>query len=55
MGYQLTPAGRYAGGAVSASDMAREVTRQITVNLYGAKQTTAEQAMDVARHMTFVG
>jgi hypothetical protein len=35
--------------------VAREVTRQITVNLYGAKQTTAEQAMDVARHMTFVG
>jgi hypothetical protein len=35
--------------------MAREVTRQITVNLYGAKQTTAEQAADIARHMAFVG
>lgn len=55
MGYHLTPAGRYTGGAVSASAMAREVTRQITVNLYGAKQSTAEQAMDVARHMSFVG
>ncbi|MFJ8027460.1 phage tail tape measure protein [Streptomyces sp. NPDC096311] len=55
MGYRLTPAGRYAGGPVSAAAMAREVTRQITVNLYGAKQTTAEQAMDVARHMAFVG
>ena len=54
MGYQLTPAGRYGGGA-SVAAVAREVTRQITVNLYGAKQSTAEQAMDVARHMTFVG
>jgi TP901 family phage tail tape measure protein len=55
MGYQLTPAGRYGGGTTSAAAVAREVSKQITVNLYGAKQTTAEQAMDVARHMTFVG
>jgi hypothetical protein len=55
MGYQLVPAGRYGGGVVSASAVAREVNRQITVNLYGAKQTAAEQAMDIARHMTFVG
>ncbi|MER6435419.1 phage tail tape measure protein [Streptomyces sp. NPDC001185] len=55
MGYQLVPAGRYGGGPVSAAAMRREVTRQITVNLYGAKQTTAEQAADVARHMVFVG
>jgi hypothetical protein len=55
MGYQLTPAGRYAGGTTSATAVAREVTRQITVNLYGAKQSSAEQAMDIARHMSFVG
>jgi TP901 family phage tail tape measure protein len=55
MGYQLVPAGRYGGGSVSAAAMAREVTRQITVNLYGAKQTAAEQAADIARHMAFVG
>jgi hypothetical protein len=55
MGYQLVPAGRYGGGATSSSAIAREVTRQITVNLYGAKQSTAEQAADIARHMTFVG
>ena len=55
MGYQLTPAGRYGGGGTSVAAVAREVTKQITVNLYGAKQTTAEQAMDVARHMSFVG
>jgi TP901 family phage tail tape measure protein len=55
MGYQLTPAGRYAGGPVSAAAMAREVTRQITVNLYAAKQSTAEQAHDIARVISFVG
>jgi TP901 family phage tail tape measure protein len=55
MGYQLTPAGRYASSTVAATAMAREMTRQIIINLYGAKQTSAEQAMDIARHMTFVG
>ncbi|MFJ8110422.1 phage tail tape measure protein [Streptomyces sp. NPDC096132] len=55
MGYQLVPAGRYGGGRASTAAVAREVTRQITVNLYGAKQSTAEQAADVARHMQFIG
>jgi hypothetical protein len=55
MGYQLVPAGRYGGGATSSAAIAREVTKQITVNLYGARQTTAEQAADIARHMAFVG
>lgn len=55
MGYQLTPAGRYASSTVAATALAREMTRQIVINLYGAKQTSAEQAMDIARHMTFVG
>jgi hypothetical protein len=55
MGYRLTPAGRYAGGQVSAAAMAQEVTRQITVNLYAAKQSTAEQAHDIARVISFVG
>lgn len=54
LGYHLVPASRYAA-APSMSSMAREVSKQITVNLFGAKQTTAEQAMDVARHMAFVG
>jgi hypothetical protein len=53
-GYHLVPAGRYAASS-SLSAMAREFTRQITVNLYGAKQTSAEQAADIARHMAFVG
>jgi len=55
MGYQLTPAGRYASSSVAATAMAREMTRQVVINLYGAKQTAAEQAMDIARHMSFVG
>ncbi|MFJ1653704.1 phage tail tape measure protein [Streptomyces sp. NPDC088337] len=54
MGYQLTPAGRY-GSAPSTAAVAREVTKQITVNLYGAKQSAAEQAHDIARITSFVG
>ncbi|MEH0445421.1 phage tail tape measure protein [Streptomyces sp. B21-102] len=55
MGYQLVPAGRYGSSGAHASAVAREVTRQITVNLYGAKQSSAEQAADIARHLSFVG
>lgn len=54
MGYQLVPAGRYSGPA-SAAAVAREVSRQITVNLYGAKQSAAEQAHDIARIINFSG
>ncbi|WP_431999335.1 phage tail tape measure protein [Streptomyces sioyaensis] len=55
MGYQLIPAGRY--GPVQAADRrpAREGDRNTTVNLYGARQTSAEQARDIARHLAFVG
>ncbi|MGW5582881.1 phage tail tape measure protein, partial [Streptomyces sp. NPDC003857] len=52
MGYRLTPAARYGGGRATAADVAREVTKHVEINLYGAKQTSAEQAMDIARHMT---
>ncbi|MFH9977949.1 phage tail tape measure protein [Streptomyces sp. NPDC017179] len=54
MGYQLTPAGRY-GSAPSTAAVAREVSRQITVNLYGSKQSAAEQAHDIARVINFAG
>ncbi|MGW1134553.1 phage tail tape measure protein [Streptomyces griseoluteus] len=54
MGYQLVSAGRYQSGPSMAA-VAREVSKQITVNLYGAKQTTAEQAHEVARYISFVG
>lgn len=54
LGYHLVPASRWAAGS-SAAAMAREVTKNIEINLYGAKQTSAEQAQDIARHMAFVG
>lgn len=54
MGYQLVPAGRY-GSAPSTAAVAREAARQITVNLYGARQTAAEQAHDIARVINFTG
>ncbi|MFE4697293.1 phage tail tape measure protein [Streptomyces sp. NPDC056738] len=53
MGYQLVPAGRYGGGGASTAAIAREVSKQITVNLYGAKQSVAEQAHDIARVISF--
>jgi len=55
MGYRLTPAGRYMSSSASTAAMAREVTRHIEVNLYGAKQSAAEQAHDIARVISFVG
>jgi len=55
MGYRLVPAGRYSSGSASTAAIAREVSKQITVNLYGAKQSIAEQAHDIARVISFVG
>lgn len=55
LGYQLVPARRYGTGGTPAAAMAREVSKHIEINLYGAKQTAAEQAADIARHMSFVG
>ncbi|MER6531152.1 phage tail tape measure protein [Streptomyces sp. NPDC001508] len=54
MGYQLVPAGRYRG-APSTAAVAREVSKHIEVHLHGAKQSTAEQAHDLARVINFVG
>ncbi|MFF5186469.1 phage tail tape measure protein [Streptomyces sp. NPDC000345] len=54
MGYQLVPAGRYGGSGASTAAVAREVSKHITVNLYGARQSAAEQAHDIARITSFV-
>jgi hypothetical protein len=54
-GYQLVPAGRFASAGASAAAVAREVSKQVTIHLYGAKQSSAEQAADIARHLNFVG
>ena len=55
MGYQLTPASRYASSGPAASAPAREIHNHYEVTLNGARQSTAEQAMDVARHMSLLG
>lgn len=55
LGYRLVPASRYAAAGASTAAMAREVVKHIEINLYGAKQSSAEQAADIVRHMTFVG
>lgn len=56
LGYQVIPASRYLPtSASSMADLARAVTKEITVNLYGAKQSAAEQAHDIARVISFVG
>ncbi|MFE7509756.1 phage tail tape measure protein [Streptomyces sp. NPDC057540] len=55
MGYQLTPAARYRGAASAAGGAGTTVTRNIEVHLHGAKQSSAEQAMDVARQMSLIG
>lgn len=55
MGYQLVPAGRYGAARSEPSTVVREVARHTTVNLNGAKQSSAAQAADIARHLAFVG
>lgn len=55
MGYRLVPAGRYGGAGASSAAVAREVSKHIEVNLYGAKQSAAEQAHDIARVISFTG
>ncbi|MFJ6579239.1 phage tail tape measure protein [Streptomyces sp. NPDC091368] len=55
MGYQLTPAARYRSTTQAAGGAGTTVTKHYEVHLHGAKQTGAEQAMDVARHMSLIG
>lgn len=55
LGYHLVPASRYASGGYSDGRAGYGGDRINNITLNGAKQTTAEQAMDVARYMSFVG
>lgn len=52
MGYQLTPVRGHGGGG---QPIVQHVTKHVHVTLNGAKQTAAEQASDIARHMAFIG
>lgn len=53
-GYQLVPAGRYAGAGSSGGAAAQQVTKSYSVTLNGAQQSTAEQLHDVVRQMAFI-
>lgn len=55
LGYHLVPASRYASHSYGDSAAGRGGDRITNITLNGAKQTSAEQAADIARHMTFVG
>ncbi|MFH8405949.1 hypothetical protein ACH4FX_14400 [Streptomyces sp. NPDC018019] len=48
-------AGRRGAARSEPSTVVREVARHATANLNGAKQSTAAQAADTARHLAFVG
>lgn len=55
MGYAAVPAGRFRSADTAASSGDRAHGRPVTVNLYGASQSSAEQAHDIARRISFVG
>lgn len=54
MGYQLTPAARYGRSYAAPPTGGGPVTNHYEVHLNGAQQSSAEQAMDVARHMSLI-
>ncbi|MFE2164894.1 phage tail tape measure protein [Streptomyces sp. NPDC059447] len=51
-GYTARPAGRF-GPAGPGDQPAPQVTKHYTINLYGSKQTSAEQAAEIQRHLAF--
>lgn len=53
-GYTARPAGAFGVGG-SGSQPVQQITKHYTINLYGAKQSSADQAADIARHLQFVG
>ncbi|MFE5514453.1 phage tail tape measure protein [Streptomyces sp. NPDC056529] len=55
LGYRLTPAARYRAAAQAGSGAGTTITKHYEVHLHGAKQSSAEQAMDVARQMSLIG
>lgn len=55
LGYHLVPASRWASHGYNNLNGAGQGDRITNITLNGAKQTSAEQAADIARHMAFVG
>ncbi|MEU3665743.1 phage tail tape measure protein [Streptomyces virginiae] len=52
-GYTARPASRFSSGG-AGSQTVQEVHKHTTINLNGAKQSSAEQAKDLQRHLDFV-
>lgn len=50
-GYTARPASQYGSG--SGGQPAQQVAKHYTINLYGAKQSSAEQAAEIQRHLAF--
>lgn len=55
MGYQLVPAGRYAGAGGAGGPSTTTNTTHHEWHLHGAHQSLAEQKADLVRQMNFVG
>jgi TP901 family phage tail tape measure protein len=55
MGYQLVPAGRYAGTGGGGGPSTTTTTTNHEWHLHGAHQSLAEQKADLVRQMSFVG
>ncbi|WP_405673280.1 phage tail tape measure protein [Streptomyces sp. NBC_01530] len=55
LGYHLVPASRYASNGYGGQWGGGGGDRITNITLNGAKQSSAEQAADIARHMNFVG
>ncbi|MFD8949468.1 phage tail tape measure protein [Streptomyces xanthophaeus] len=52
-GYAARPAGNFSSGGGGGS--VQHITKQYTINLYGSKQSSAEQAAEIQRHLQFLG
>lgn len=55
MGYDARPASQWAAGGSSAAPVVQSITKHYEVHLHGAKQSSAAQAADIARHLAFIG
>ncbi|MFD5509028.1 phage tail tape measure protein [Streptomyces sp. NPDC127051] len=53
-GYTARPAGRFGAGGTGGQPV-QQITKHYTINLYGAKQSSAEQAAEIQRHLDFTG
>lgn len=55
MGYNARPASQWGAAGGAAAPVVQNITKHYEVHLHGAKQSSAAQAADIARHLAFVG